>query len=111
MDTLYDLLGALPRDDAEELRVAFRRAVKGTHPDLHPGDPDAGFKFRQIVRANGILADPDQRATYDHLLDLAEQEKKQWDRHAFMHKVIATTLCMTACRSHCFFSCSASSSR
>jgi tetratricopeptide (TPR) repeat protein len=91
MDTLYDLLGALPRDDAEELRGAFRRAVKGTHPDLHPGDPDAGFKFRQIVRANGILADPDQRATYDHLLDLAEQEKKQWDRHAFMHKVIATT--------------------
>jgi tetratricopeptide (TPR) repeat protein len=91
MDTLYDLLGALPRDDAEELRVAFRRAVKGTHPDLHPGDPDAGFKFRQIVRANGILADPDQRATYDHLLDLAEQEKKQWDRHAFMHRVVAIT--------------------
>jgi tetratricopeptide (TPR) repeat protein len=91
MDTLYDLLGALPRDDAEELRVAFRHAVKGTHPDLHPGDPDAGFKFRQIVRANGILADPDQRATYDHLLDLAEQEKKQWDRHAFMHKVVAAT--------------------
>jgi tetratricopeptide (TPR) repeat protein len=91
MDTLYDLLGALPRDDAEELRVAFRHAVKGTHPDLHPGDPDAGFKFRQIVRANGILADPDQRATYDHLLDLAEQEKKQWDRHAFMHRVVAVT--------------------
>ncbi len=91
MDTLYDLLGALPRDDAEELRVAFRRAVKGTHPDLHPGDPDAGFKFRQIVRANGILADPDQRATYDHLLELAEQEKKQWDRHAFMHRVVAIT--------------------
>jgi tetratricopeptide (TPR) repeat protein len=91
MDTLYDLLGALPRDDAEELRVAFRRAVKGTHPDLHPGDPDAGFKFRQIVRANEILADPDQRATYDHLLDLAEQEKKQWERHAVMHRVVAVT--------------------
>ena len=43
MDTLYDLLGALPRDDAEELRVAFRHAVKGTHPDLHPGDPEAGL--------------------------------------------------------------------
>jgi tetratricopeptide (TPR) repeat protein len=91
MDTLYDLLGALPRDDAEELRVAFRHAVKGTHPDLHPGDPDAGFKFRQIVRANGILADPDQRATYDHLLELAEQEKKEWDRHAFMNKAVAAT--------------------
>jgi len=31
MDTLYDLLGALPRDDAEGLRTAFRSAVKGTH--------------------------------------------------------------------------------
>src|ERR1700747_1824885 len=50
MDTLYDLLGALPRDDAEELRAAFRRAVKGVHPDLNPHDPDAGVKFRQIVR-------------------------------------------------------------
>jgi tetratricopeptide (TPR) repeat protein len=91
MDTLYDLLGALPRDDAEELRGAFRRAVKGTHPDLHPGDPDAGFKFRQIVRANEILADPDQRATYDHLLDLAEVEKKQLGKQAVMHKVVAFT--------------------
>ena len=39
MDTLYDLLGALPHDDAESLRSAFRRAVKGAHPDLRPGDP------------------------------------------------------------------------
>ena len=91
MDTLYDLLGALPRDDAEELRVAFRRAVKGTHPDLHPGDPDAGFKFRQIVRANEILADPDQRKTYDHLLDLAEEEKKELGKRAFMHRAVAAT--------------------
>src|SRR5947209_3109563 len=89
MDTLYDLLGALPRDDAEELRGAFRRAVKGAHPDLHPGDPDAGFKFRQIVRANEILADPDQRATYDHLLDLAAEEKKQIGKQAVMHRVVA----------------------
>jgi tetratricopeptide (TPR) repeat protein len=91
MDTLYDLLGALPRDDAEELRVAFRHAVKGTHPDLRPGDPDAGFKFRQIVRANEILADPDQRATYDHLLDLAEDEKKHLGKQAVMHRVVAVT--------------------
>lgn len=91
MDTLYDLLGALPRDDSEELRGAFRRAVKGTHPDLHPSDPDAGFKFRQIVRANEILADPDQRATYDHLLDLAEDEKKHLGRQAVMHRVVAAT--------------------
>ena len=71
METLYDLLGALPDDGAEELRTAFRRAVKGTHPDLNPGDPDAALKFRRIVRASEILGDGEQRAAYDHLLDLA----------------------------------------
>jgi curved DNA-binding protein CbpA len=77
METLYDLLGALPRDEAEDLRVAFRRAVKGAHPDIRPGDPEAALKFRQIVRANEILADPEQRAAYDHLVALAQREKEQ----------------------------------
>jgi curved DNA-binding protein CbpA len=83
MDTLYDLLGALPSDDAEGLRDAFRRAVKGAHPDLRPGDPDAGLKFRQIVRANEILGDVEQRAAYDHLLELARLEGEQAAKHAF----------------------------
>jgi hypothetical protein len=76
MKTLYDLLGALPRDDAEDLRTAFRKAVKGAHPDINPGDPDAALKFRQIVRASEILSDDEQRAAYDHLLDLARLEQK-----------------------------------
>ena len=58
METLYDLLGALPNDDADELRAAFRRAVKRVHPDINSEDPDAGLKFRQIVRANEISAMP-----------------------------------------------------
>ena len=73
--TLYDLLGALPNDDAEGLRTAFRRAVKSAHPDIRPGDPDAAWKFRRIVRAHEILGDTEQRAAYDHLLDLAHLEE------------------------------------
>jgi curved DNA-binding protein CbpA len=61
METLYDLLGALPNDDADDLRAAFRRAVKRAHPDVNPDDPDAGLKFRRIVRANEILGDAEQR--------------------------------------------------
>ena len=75
MKTLYDLLEALPCDDAESLRAAFRRAVKGAHPDLRPGDPDAALKFREIVRANEILGDPEQRAAYDDLLEVARLEQ------------------------------------
>ena len=71
MGTLYDLLGALPNDDAEALRVAFRKAAKATHPDTNPGNPDAALRFRQLVRAHHILSDAEQRETYDQLLAIA----------------------------------------
>ena len=60
MKTLYDLLGARPDDDAEELRSAFRKAAKANHPDLHVGDLDAPSRFRQIVQAYDILRDAQQ---------------------------------------------------
>ncbi len=98
MDTLYDLLGALPKDDADDLRAAFRRAVKGTHPDLRPGDPEAAIRFRQIVRANEILNDVEQRAAYDHLLKLARQEKEAAAAHpiaAVIHRLASGVLALT----------------
>jgi curved DNA-binding protein CbpA len=95
MSTLYDLLGALPDDNAEGLRSAFRKAVKGTHPDINPGDPDAALKFREIVRANEILSDEDQRGAYDHLLNLARIEQETTSKHAFaarIHQVASGTM-------------------
>jgi curved DNA-binding protein CbpA len=97
MTTLYDLLGALPKDDAEGLRTAFRQAVKGAHPDLHPGDPDAALKFREIVRANEILGDVEQRAAYDHLLDLARLEQELASARATtarIHKLASGTIAL-----------------
>jgi curved DNA-binding protein CbpA len=88
MSTLYELLGALSHDNAEELRTAFRKAVKGTHPDLKPDDPDAALKFREIVRAKEILGDPEQREVYDHLLDLARiEEESASSRQAVAAKI------------------------
>jgi curved DNA-binding protein CbpA len=87
MKTLYDLLGALPTDDAEDLRTAFRKAVKGAHPDIRPDDPDAALKFRQIIRANDILRDAEQREAYDHLLELAEQERELAARNVLATKI------------------------
>jgi curved DNA-binding protein CbpA len=71
MGTLYDLLGALPSDDAEGLRAAFRKAAKATHPDINPNDPNASLRFRELVRAYDILNDAEQRSTYDELLAIA----------------------------------------
>jgi hypothetical protein len=73
MGTLYDLLGALPSDDADGLRAAFRRAAKATHPDMNADDPDAPRRFRELMRAYDILIDTNQRTTYDDLLAIALQ--------------------------------------
>ena len=67
------MLGALPSDDAESLRTAFRKAAKATHPDINPDTPDAALRFRELVRAYDILTDAEQRATYDELLAIALQ--------------------------------------
>jgi curved DNA-binding protein CbpA len=98
METLYDLLGALPNDDAEGLRAAFRRAVKGTHPDIRPGDPEAALKFREIVRANEILGDVEQRAAYDELLELARLERDQAANRAVaarIHKLASGVIALS----------------
>ena len=87
MKTLYEVLGALPSDDAEGLRAAFRKAVKGAHPDIRPGDPDAALKFREIIRANEILVDDEQRMAYDHLLDLARLEQELASKHVVAARV------------------------
>ena len=82
MTTLYDLLEALPDDDADGLRAAFRRAAKASHPDVNPGDPEAAKRFRRIVRANAILSDGQQREVYDRLLEVARRQRgkqpKDW---------------------------------
>jgi curved DNA-binding protein CbpA len=75
MKTLYELLGALPDDDAERIRAAYRRAASANHPDNNPGDPHAPHRFRQIVHAYAILRDEQQRAMYDRLLGVARQQQ------------------------------------
>lgn len=80
MKTLYDLLEALPDDDADGLRAAFRKAARANHPDFNPDNPEASERFRRIVRANAILSDQRQRAEYDRLLELAKRQQSQAPR-------------------------------
>jgi curved DNA-binding protein CbpA len=99
MGTLYDLLGALPDDDAEGLRIAFRRAAKATHPDTNPDNPDAALRFRQLVRAHDILSDAEQRATYDQLLAIATRVPEPPRRAVIyekMHRFATNTIAATA---------------
>src|SRR6266566_6287114 len=105
MKTLYDLLGALPDDDADELRAAFRKAVKATHPDSNNSDPDAPLTFRRIVRANAILGDPELRAGYDRMLALARRQPGPKKKRGFVSdtlRKLASDAIAVACLSVVF---------
>ena len=105
MKTLYDLLGALPDDDADELRAAFRKAVKATHPDSNNSDPDAPLTFRRIVRANAILSDPELRAGYDRMLALARRQPGPKKKRGFVSdtlRKLASDAIAVACLSVVF---------
>jgi hypothetical protein len=80
MKTLYDLLAVSPDADTKALKIAFRKAVKANHPDLHPEDPRVLPKFMQIVAANSILSDAVQRAAYDQSLKLERQRRRLEER-------------------------------
>ena len=97
MKTLYDLLEALPDDDAEGLRAAFRKAAKANHPDFNPGDPEASERFRRIVRANAILSDEQQREAYDRLLEIAcRQQSPKPKRFSFTVRRLAADAIVSA---------------
>jgi curved DNA-binding protein CbpA len=97
MGTLYDLLGALPDDNAEGLRTAFRKAAKATHPDLNPDNPEAALRFRQLVRAHDILSDEEQRAAYNQLLAIATRQLPSKSRRVYekLHRFASSTIAAT----------------
>ena len=48
-------LGVPAQASPEEIRRAYRRAVKGAHPDLHPNDASAAARFRRLQEAYEAL--------------------------------------------------------
>ena len=61
----YEVLGVDRDASPEELKRAFRRLARATHPDANPDDPSAEAKFRQVAEAYEVLSDPEKRARYD----------------------------------------------
>ena len=61
----YQILG-LDRDaDSSQIKRAFRRLARQTHPDANPGDTQAEARFREVAEAYEVLSNPDRRRSYD----------------------------------------------
>jgi hypothetical protein len=92
--TLYELLGVRPDDDAKTLHSAFRDAAKAHHPDLHPSDPHATWRFTQIATAYEILRNTEQRDAYDEMLALERERRRA--RLARIIVVVSDTVAIVA---------------
>lgn len=70
----YEILGVGRDATSEEIKKAFRRIARATHPDANPGDPTANANFRQAAEAYEVLSDPDRRRRYDRgdTIDLSD---------------------------------------
>lgn len=66
----YAVLGVSKTATAEEIKKAYRKLARQHHPDLHPNDPSAVEKFKEIGAANETLSDAAKRAHYDRFGDL-----------------------------------------
>ena len=61
----YAILGVERSATTEEIKKAFRRVARNTHPDANPEDPEAEARFKQAAEAYEVLSDPGRRQRYD----------------------------------------------
>lgn len=61
----YETLGVAPGASQDDIRKAYRKAAKETHPDLNPGKPEAEKRFKELSAAYDIVGDADKRKRYD----------------------------------------------
>ncbi|RVT98891.1 J domain-containing protein [Rhodovarius crocodyli] len=72
----YEVLGVPKTATDKQIRSAFVKLAKKSHPDLNPGDKQAEERFKAINAANDLLSDPEKRARFDRgEIDASGQEK------------------------------------
>jgi DnaJ-class molecular chaperone len=61
----YRTLGVPRTATQADIKKAFRKLARDSHPDKHPGDKAAEKRFKAINEANAVLSDAGKRAKYD----------------------------------------------
>lgn len=61
----YKILGVSRTSSQDEIKRAYRRLAKESHPDRNPGNKAAEARFKEVQAAYEVLGDPERRAQYD----------------------------------------------
>ena len=70
----YRVLGVPDDATPEEIKLAYRRLTKATHPDVNPAK-DAAETFRRVNAAYEILADTERRGRFDRGSDFQAMDE------------------------------------
>ena len=89
----YDVLGLDPSASDEEVRAAWRTAVRSLHPDTRDGhvpSAEADAALRLVNEAWSVLGDPDRRRAFDAGMPLEDwperaDEDEWWTRSSHAH--------------------------
>ncbi|MDP3342274.1 J domain-containing protein [Frigidibacter sp.] len=61
----YAALGLAKSATPDDIKKAYRKLARTSHPDLHPDDAGAEARFKAISAAYDLLKDPETRARFD----------------------------------------------
>lgn len=77
-DDPYAALGVSKTATQAEIRKAYRKIAKESHPDLNPGDPKAEARFKAAAAAHDLLKDAEKRKRFDAgEIDASGQERPE----------------------------------
>jgi curved DNA-binding protein CbpA len=62
----YKILGVKPTASPREIKSAYRRLARKSHPDVNGGSENAAREFALLALAYRTLSDPQERAFYDN---------------------------------------------
>ena len=61
----YDILGLGRAASDDDVKRAYRKIAKETHPDMHPGNAVMEQRFKEATTAYDLLSDKEKRGQYD----------------------------------------------
>ena len=61
----YEVLGVDSKASQDDIKKAYRKLAKSSHPDLHPNDKEVESQFKDISTAYDLLSDAEKRARFD----------------------------------------------